>query len=188
MPRVAGLVMRAADFIPRLPHMLFDPRGRIDRKGLLLLAVALLALQAVFAVALATGMMDIHGAPALIIKTTFLWIAIVAASKRLHDLGRSAWWIAIAFVSMIVWGIVAVLAVYPVFGRDMLVPGSAGYVAALALNMVPILAATLWMHFARGETVENRFGPAPDVTGFSMFARRASQSRAAGDMSQAITA
>ncbi|MEZ5843948.1 MAG: DUF805 domain-containing protein [Hyphomicrobiaceae bacterium] len=171
--------MRVADILLRLPHMLLDPRGRIDRKGLLILAIALLALQAMFAAVLGAGLIDIHGAPAITIKLAFLWVAIVAASKRLHDLGRSAWWIAIAFVSMIVWGVVAVLAVFPVYGRDMLVPGSEGYVAALALNMVPILAATLWMHFARGETSDNRYGPVPDDTGFSILARRADAGMAA---------
>lgn len=168
--------------------MLLDPRGRIDRRGLLLLALALLALQGLFAGALAAGMMAIDGAPALIVKTAFLWIALVAAAKRLHDLGRSAWWIAIAFVATIVWGVVAVLAAYPVFGRDMLVAGSTGYMAALALNMVPILAATLWMHFARGEQAANRYGPAPDATGFSRLARRNAASTPAEDMGAPIAA
>lgn len=164
--------MSANEIVHRLPHMLFDPRGRVDRKGLLVLALALLALQALFAGALATGLLAVSSAPAILIKLAFLWVALVAASKRLHDLGRSAWWIAITLAAMIVWAVIAVLIVLPIYGQAMLVPGSDGYMVTLALNMLPILAATLWMHFAKGEPVDNRYGPAPDATGFSFVPRQ----------------
>ena len=54
-----------------------------------------------------------------------------------------------------------------VYGDQILIPGSAGYVGTLTLNMLPILAATLWLHFAKGNSGANAYGPPPEATGFS---------------------
>ncbi|MGF1651434.1 MAG: DUF805 domain-containing protein [Hyphomicrobiaceae bacterium] len=155
--------MKAADVF----HVLFDPRGRINRKGLLILAVALLALQlAALAAVVALGMAA-DSQFAITLKVVFGWIALVAAIKRLHDTNRSGWWVFIAFVALIVWSIAVITVLMLAFGVSALQPGGAGHAAALVLTAAPTLAAALWLHLVPGDLAENGYGPMPSAQGFA---------------------
>ena len=146
---------------------LFDPRGRVDRKGLIYLALALLVMQALLAGLLYAAGLHLEHPVVMVLKLVFIWIALAAASKRLHDLGRSGLWIVGAAFGMIAWCVVVVGAVVAVYGLDGMKPGEAGHTIAFVVNMFPVLIATLWLHFAKGAEGENAYGPAPDHTGFS---------------------
>jgi uncharacterized membrane protein YhaH (DUF805 family) len=145
---------------------LFDPRGRCDRRGLLAAAVLLLVLQVAVALALWLNDVPFDSWPAVVLSAGFCWVGFAVVSKRLHDLGRSAWsipaaalvWLAGAFVATTVVSIV---------DPDALAPGSTGYWVALSLLLLPLLVVLLWLHLAAGDPGPNRYGPAPQHAGFS---------------------
>ena len=96
---------------------LIDPRGRCDRRGLLALAIIIMVLQAALALAvLASG---IEPAPLIVdmVNAVFVYMAFAATAKRLHDTGRSAWWIVGGAIAVVAWSIAvafsAVLALGP---------------------------------------------------------------------------
>ncbi|MEM9029178.1 MAG: DUF805 domain-containing protein [Pseudomonadota bacterium] len=151
----------------RTAYWLFDPRGRVNRYGLIILAAGLLLLQAALGTVLATGLLDVSDPITVAIKAVFFYLAIVAAAKRLHDLNKSAFWILGSAVGIVVMTIaVAALLAFTV-GPQQLAPGSTGYVVAVLSTMGPVLVATLWLHAARGDDEANRFGPPPGASGFS---------------------
>lgn len=154
-----------------LAHMLFDPRGRVNRKGLLILAVSLLVVQvALFAGVVALGL-SLDNPVVITLKVAFVWIAIAAASKRLHDRGLSASWIVGALCLVIAWSVVACGVAIALFGIDAMKPGTLVHAVTSFSVMVPIVLATLWLHFAPGEPAANRHGPVPSGHGFSRKAR-----------------
>jgi uncharacterized membrane protein YhaH (DUF805 family) len=101
----------------------------------------------------------------------FLWLGYAAVSKRLHDLGRSAWWVPGGILAWVLGATLAAIAIVVFAGPAVLLPGNAGYWGVFALMMLPLLGIAVWLHFAVGEAGANRFGPAPAVGGFSMPAR-----------------
>lgn len=151
----------------RFAYFLFDPRGRVDRLGLLGAAIGLLTAQVGFFALLQAGVFSLHNPVAIAIKLLFVYVALVMASKRLHDLNRSAWWIAAAFAGLFVLALLSTFLMVFAWGPRQLLPGSVGYGIVLASNFVPTLAATLWLHFAKGAQGENRYGAAPGHLGFS---------------------
>lgn len=146
---------------------LADPRGRCDRKGLLVVALALVAVEmAVAGVVVATGIGLDH--PGLLaVKLACLWLATAVVSKRLHDLGLPATRMLWAALGVVAWSTVLALAAMLTLGDAAMVPGMAGYNIAVGGTVLPVLASTLWLHFARGESGANRFGPEPMASGFS---------------------
>lgn len=147
---------------------LFDPRGRCNRKGLLIIAVVLLALQAAAGAAMWLGLVQ-HGGPAArIAEAVFVLLAFTATSKRLHDMGLSAWWILAAFAGMSAWSAVLAMALVLTVGAAALQPGSAAFMVAVVGVMIPAFVATLWLHLKKGDASPNRFGPEPGALGFSI--------------------
>lgn len=161
---------------------LFDPRGRASRSGLLAVAALLMAADAVaVAVIMATGA-AFTGPGALAFKIISVWIATAAVAKRLHDVGRSAWWVVKGLVALVGWSIVVAALLLTRFNAaDAVNPGHIAFWINLSVTAAPTLAALIWLHVARGTPGANRFGPEPDARGFS----RADQS---GDATSLVPA
>ena len=156
---------------PSIVYHLFDPRGRCNRKGLFIVALSLLAVEIVTGLAFWMGEVSLSGPFGMAVKVLFFWLATVAVAKRLHDLGRSAWWIVGGFAFLIVWSVCGSLILLLSVGESVLDPMSRGFMASVMLTMFPVLVATLWLHFARGQVHSNRFGPVPQANGFSLKPR-----------------
>ncbi len=82
----------------KLTRLLFWFRGRIARGrfwgGTLLLGLTFFVLFVFL-----KAEMGEHGA--LVLYPFFFWIAVALAVKRLHDRGRSAWWLLTALIPII---------------------------------------------------------------------------------------
>ncbi|MEL7544162.1 MAG: DUF805 domain-containing protein [Pseudomonadota bacterium] len=158
----------------------FDPRGRCNRRGLLYIMGVTLTLQIVIAVGVVTAKVAFVGPLATAIKLTFLWIAISATIQRLHDTGRSGWWLAAAFVFLVVWmalmGVGLPILVATTWGPHLISFTSPAFYAILLLSYAPILGGALWLHFAAGENVDNKYGPVPGASGFSQRTSAGAQS------------
>lgn len=148
--------------------MLFDPRGRCNRKGLLIIACAMLAVQICLVLGLWQAGASLDTPMVVALKAVFVWLALAAASKRLHDLGLGTLWIGAAFLGLLVWSVLSVMAVMSVFGTDVFNVNSPAFATVMAANIAPVIIVTLWMHFAKGDLGANRFGPPPGADGFSM--------------------
>ena len=101
-------------------------------------------------------------------NVAFCWVAFALISKRLHDLGRSAWWIPAA---VLIWlaAIISLAGAIVLSGDpDMLAPGTTSYWITFAAMLMPLLVAAIWLHAAKGHAGDNRFGPEPTAHGFSM--------------------
>jgi len=144
-----------------------DPRGRCNRKALLGVAIALLAIQAAaILIHTYTDNAVLHFA-ASTVEIACLWIATSAAIKRLHDLGLSGWWVPGSVLALFVWMLLASFVSYLTLGESVAVIGSPEFMVYAAAVMVWPLAATVWMHFAKGTDGPNKYGPEPDDTGLS---------------------
>lgn len=153
--------------MPLFAQMLL-PVGRCGRRGLLLAAAVLVAAHIVFALLVSLGLVGFYGPVALGFKLLGLWVAIAMSAKRMHDIGYSAWWLLAGTGGLALWSIIISLVLYPIAGLDVLVPGTVWYWLSFTLVALPLLAATLWLHSARGMPADNRFGPLPDGFGMSM--------------------
>jgi uncharacterized membrane protein YhaH (DUF805 family) len=137
--------------------LLVDPRGRLGRFGLLISATAMLGIEA-FLLLLVPDQTE--GLPVYLwpLKSAEFWIGTVAMIKRLHDIGKSGWWIAIGMGGFCMWSaIVAILIVF-VLGGQAFQAGSAGYVMLLGILMLPALGVAFWLHLVPGDPLPNRFG------------------------------
>ena len=144
-----------------------NPAGRINRKGFLYLALIILTLQ-IALYGLIWGLGLNAGTPLLrLFDFATLWICLTAAAKRLHDTGRSSIWILYAVALSLAFSVLVFVVALLSLGQPVLQPNNPFYVWILALNTLPALAITLWLHCTRGEDRSNRFGPPPDHTGFS---------------------
>jgi len=146
---------------------LLDPRGRCNRKGLLIIASAMLGVELILLGAFLAFNLSLVGPAASGLKLLFCWLAITACSKRLHDLGRSAWNLVWALPVTIFWTLAIALAFAFGLGMESLMPRSPWYPLAIGASMLPVVAATLWLHLARGKPGANRYGPEPEGLGFS---------------------
>ncbi len=146
---------------------ILDPRGRANRKGLVILAAILLLAQACVHGGCYLSGRELQGPVSWVIHSLFVWLGTAALSKRLHDIGIGAWWILWAAIGMFIWTFVASFAVVVTLGFEAAVPGSIGMTIAMVVSFAPILVLTLWMHFALGEEGDNNFGPVPGAFGFS---------------------
>jgi uncharacterized membrane protein YhaH (DUF805 family) len=145
-----------------------DPRGRCSRKGLLLAAGILLTAQATIALALLGAGLDLGGNIGMVAGAAFCWIGFALISKRLHDLGRSSWWIAGALLLWLVAIICLAGAIALMGDPDLLAPETPSYWLTLGAMLLPLLVAALWLHTARGDAGSNCYGPEPAERGFSM--------------------
>jgi uncharacterized membrane protein YhaH (DUF805 family) len=160
--------------LPTSVLQVFDPRGRCNRKGLLVSAAILLALQVVIALALWGAGIDLASPLLLPLDVAFCWVAFALISKRLHDLGRSAWWIPAVVLIWLVAITCLAGAIVLSGDPDLLAPGTTGYWITFAIMLLPLLAAAIWLHATPGNQGSNRFGPEPTSHGFSMPADVAS--------------
>ncbi|MCB1512697.1 MAG: DUF805 domain-containing protein [Hyphomicrobiaceae bacterium] len=149
---------------------LFDPRGRADRRGLLWLAIVLLALQgALFGILFSGLTMDRIGivTPLLVAaKLLILWVSIVAVIKRLHDVGLSGIWMLVGFGGWSLFTTIVAAGMLMVVGLDAMRPTSAHYWTTMGLSMLPVVVLMMWLHLAPGERRPNRFGVPPGPSGF----------------------
>lgn len=150
---------------------LLDPRGRCNRKGLVLAALLMVAAEIVLGLAMwASGRM-LDDPLVLTFKAALVYLAFSAASQRLHDLGRSALWIPVAMLALIAWAFALAVAAAFYLPPERMAPGETGFAIVFAGLVVPMLATLAWLHFAPGIPSANRFGPAPDRLGFARAAR-----------------
>ena len=150
---------------------LIDPRGRCDRRGLLALAIIIMVLQAALALAvLASG---IEPAPLIVdmVNAVFVYMAFAATAKRLHDTGRSAWWIVGGAIAVVAWSIAVAFSAVLALGPDGFDPGSFWWIVAVTVSTLPAFALLLWLHCAKGDSQANRFGPVPGRSGFARHGR-----------------
>lgn len=151
-----------------LLRLLFDPRGRIDRKGLLAVAAPMVVIQilvmALLRVVEPTPTVEILE---LVTKSVFVLIALVLAAKRLHDVSMSGWWIVgtmfgvTALITASAFGFLFAL------GPQTLVEGNLGFVVTIGINVVLMMAALMWLHCKRGTPADNVHGPVPQGFGIS---------------------
>lgn len=146
----------------RLPLQLFDPRGRTSRGDFLALGVVMLGLQVLW-LAFSWQVEEHYGRlPSLPVNLLFLYMAVCATVRRLHDTGRSAWWMPLATAAWAVAGMVVALVLAMALGPDRLRPGSPPFWLVFLVLMAPVLIAVLWLHLEDGDAGPNRFGPPTD--------------------------
>lgn len=145
--------------LPSLGNAL-DPRGRADRRELLVIAILLLGAEA-WLVLLAALTGEEWPTVAIATKVLILLVGGVTIIRRLHDCGLKAWWLPAAFLFTLIWTFAACGAAVLIGGFDVLEPGTLGYTILLGTAMLPPLAATLWLHFAPGDATANAYGPVP---------------------------
>jgi uncharacterized membrane protein YhaH (DUF805 family) len=145
-----------------------DPRGRCNRKGLLLAAAILLAVQVALGLGLWKAGIDLTGHLALILDAVFCWVGFALISKRLHDLNHSAWWVPTAALFWLAAAVSLAVLIVLIGDPEILAPGTPSYWIAFAAMLAPLLVVAAWLHAAVGDVGDNRFGPAPTGLGFSM--------------------
>jgi uncharacterized membrane protein YhaH (DUF805 family) len=145
-----------------------DPRGRCNRKGLLLAAAILLASQVVIALGLWEAGIDLSSPIAMLCNAVFCWVGFALISKRLHDLNHSAWWVPTAALLWLAAAVCLAVLIVLIGDPDILAPGTPSYWVAFASMLMPLLVVAAWLHAAIGDAGDNRFGPAPTAHGFSM--------------------
>lgn len=150
----------------------FDPRGRVNRKGLIVLAAILIGAQLGVVGAQKIFALDIGPGLEAAINLVLLWICLAGVSKRMHDLDVGAWhliWSTLLLVTAAVGS--AIVSVY-CLGDEAMVPGNFGFLIVTAVVLAPVVFATVWLHCAVGTDTANRFGPAPGPSGFSRGPKR----------------
>ena len=186
-----------------MPHFasfaldMLDARGRCNRHGFLALAILMLVLQAALGIAMYLCGADLQGSLAHAFKAAFIYVAFVASAKRLHDVGRSAWWMLGGITALVIWCLALSIAAVFTLGPDALRPGAFWSTAVVAVSSLPALGMLLWLHFAKGEPRENCYGPVPHGQGFARHRHQpaglsdpslAGRSGASPDASMAIPA
>jgi uncharacterized membrane protein YhaH (DUF805 family) len=150
----------------------FDPRGRVNRKGLIVLAAILLGAQLGVVGAQRMFVLDIGPGLEAAINLVLLWIGLAGVSKRMHDLDVGAWHLLWNTLLLIIAAVgSAIVSVYHL-GDDAMVPGNIGYLIVASVVLAPVVFATVWLHCAVGTDATNRFGPAPGPSGFSRGSKR----------------
>ncbi len=153
---------------------MLDPRGRCNRKGLLIAAIVMLSIDIAAGLGLWASGRRLDDPLVMPLKAALIYLAISAAAQRLHDLGHSAWAMLWAMLGLVGWSVVLGITVILQVPPEKMAVGETGHLIVLTGIALPLLGLLLWMHFAAGMTGANRFGPEPSGLGFS---RRPSQPR-----------
>ncbi len=97
-----------ADATDFAPSGYFSFEGRITRSTYWLRYNLPIWLASIFAPAIAYGLFGSDNVVSLIVSIAFLWPSLAGTAKRLHDRGRSGWFMLIVFVPLIgvIWLIV----------------------------------------------------------------------------------
>ncbi len=156
---------------------LFDPRGRCNRKGLLTVSAGMLAAEIAVGAVIWFGLLSLEDRAMVAVKAVLILAAISAAAQRLHDTGRSAWWIVAAFVGLFAGGLALCFSLLQFMPITSMQPGGAIFLIVTATITFPMLAMMMWLHFAPGDPRANRYGPVPTGLGFARREPRKVQSR-----------
>ena len=124
-------------------HWLFDRLGRIDRKGLIALAGVVFGAQIIVYGSVWLGVAEADSAPVRTFEIVTLWICLAAATKRLHDIGLGAAWIAAAIGATFGVSLATAATGFVLFGPAALETGSNGYWSIVGLTALPALLTTL---------------------------------------------
>jgi uncharacterized membrane protein YhaH (DUF805 family) len=143
--------------------LLLSPAGRVNREdfwvGFLILAAAGVLLLLIPAI----GWL-------LVLASTYCWVCLYI--KRLHDMGKPAWLIAIPYgvwlipiiAAVVMGGMAAVSGL--VNGVDSgtsfsVLAGLGGFLTACGVSFLIGVACLLWMGLTPGEAGDNRYGSPP---------------------------
>lgn len=151
-------------FVHHLALQLVDPRGRANRRDFLHAAIALFGLQCLCLAGITLFDPQAQGLWLLPVNLAFAYMACAATSRRLHDLGHSAWWMPAAVAAWIAAGFVVAFALALVLGHHALAPGAPGFWLTFAVLLTAPLAGALWLHITPGDGGPNPFGPPPGET------------------------
>ena len=141
--------------------LFFSAEGRIGRQAFWIGWLVLLGVQVL------AGWIPVVG-HALGLIALFAWVCL--CTKRLHDMGRSGWWQAPAFAlgPVLLFGSVLWIglgvAMAAIGGGDPEVAALAGIglvLTSVFVAFTAMIAFTLWVGIAEGQSGENRFGEAP---------------------------
>ena len=146
---------------------LYDPRGRCNRKGLLIVLSITLSLQIVIGLLIWQTNLSLTGPTVTIAKILFVWVALSATSQRLHDLGLSGLWIVGVVAGLIIWWMTSSTAVFLMLMANLIEPSNSILLVLVCLMYLPVLVGVCWLHCAKGQDTENRYGDVPGPTGFS---------------------
>ena len=160
-----------------LPITLFDPRGRCNRKGLLTVSAGMLAAEIVAGAAIWLGLLSFEDPAMVAVKAVLMLAAISAAAQRLHDTGRSAWWIVSAFIGLFAGGLALCFGLLQFMPIASMQPGGSVFLIVTVAITIPMLAMMMWLHFAPGDPRANRYGPLPAGLGFARRERRNAPAR-----------
>jgi uncharacterized membrane protein YhaH (DUF805 family) len=140
-------------------RFLFSPYGRISRRDWWLKVY--LGSLALVAAALAIDLLLLKtegpGPTSDTVGLLWVWPIVAAYIKRLHDLGRTGWWLlAPVSVGLLCWS-----AIY--FGRRYFGPDAAApyYIAAVAVGFIVNAALLFFVFFVPGQRGVNKYGPDP---------------------------
>jgi uncharacterized membrane protein YhaH (DUF805 family) len=161
--------VKAVDALDLVRHAL-DPRGRCNRHGFLVVALILLAFQILGGALLVLAGADLQGGLAIALNMPLFVVGTMAVFKRLHDIGRSGWWVPGAIVFWIVGSMVINLTASLIIGPDVMLAAvaeqSALFWMMFATIALPAFGGLLWLHATAGQSVANRHGAVPGVLGF----------------------
>ena len=143
------------------------PVGRCNRTGMILVSTYVVSIEAGFLGALWAGGWTADGVAADLLRLFCLWMSFASFSKRLHDLGRSAWWLIGGAAVLIAWLCLISAALAILGGSAALQPGSPLFKLSVAAAVMPMIAAIFYLHLAAGQSEDNHYGPVPAPIGFS---------------------
>jgi len=145
-----------------ITHVLFSPNGRIGQQAFWIGVLILIAANII------AGLIPILG---FFISLGLIWVGIAVYGKRLHDAGKSAWLHAIPWGVSILLGIIGGIMVGGTVFAAIMSGDDVDMAAVLAgagaasifflLSFVVWIAYTIWVGVLKGDSGENRFGPAP---------------------------
>jgi uncharacterized membrane protein YhaH (DUF805 family) len=150
-----------------------DPRGRCNRKAFLSIALSFLAIQLAVAALFWLFGIENSNTTNLLLNAPILWIGSTVCFKRLHDVGRSGWWLPGSFVIWFVTVLVSLALISIALADNALDPGQPAFYVAFAAITLPVFGALLWLHTAPSVPEANKYGPVAGPMGLSMPERKA---------------
>jgi uncharacterized membrane protein YhaH (DUF805 family) len=169
----AGITRNAAIVGWPILREVADPRGRCNRKAFLTIALAFLAVQCAVAGLFWLFGIETNNTTNLLLNAPILWIGSTVCFKRLHDVGRSGWWLPGAFVIWFVTVLISLALISIALADDALDPGKPAFYVAFITITLPVFGALLWLHTAPSVTIANKYGPVAGPMGLSMPERKA---------------
>jgi uncharacterized membrane protein YhaH (DUF805 family) len=176
--KVAATTKRAVRTGWPILREIADPRGRCNRKAFLTIALAFLAIQ--FAVAGVFWLFSIEtdNTTNLLLNVPILWIGSTVCFKRLHDVGRSGWWLPGSFVIWFTTVLISLALISIALADNALDPGQPAFYVAFATITLPVFGALVWLHTAASVETANKYGPVAGPLGLSMPERKAAATAA----------